>query len=440
MERNLYSNTKGKKILNNNSKNILQQKIRKEKNSNFYQNQNTNNLNYNNDFNLNKKKNNINNNNNYNDNNIQNLNINNEYNPPDSTESSLSAKIYEKNIALLNDKIKEQENNITYLNNRLKNYDTTIEQITKLNIELNKLNEVIKNKNVTIQEFRDIADMSKSKLEQFIKDQNELIEKIAILEEENKKLKNNNLNYNIINIEEYNKIKNDLNEISKENNDLKSQINQKDEKIKILNDLIDKLKNAQIDRNKNLKVYSNTNLNYNIDKNINPNLNYNLDKNINTNLNINIDNNNKYNKNDIHYHKIDYKKKNNIIDFRTIYKKNEKYLNEDPSLKYNNNWKIINNLTKRNYSLREKSPKPLTKNVHNDKYDLFKNNIYHKHDYSYRTEPNSVINIGNSFTKKMANFKNKYNYLENKYTVKPFDYNSYLLHNIQNNINRSYNK
>ena len=136
-------------------------------------------------------------------------------------ENNLVSNIYEKNIALLNEKIKEQESEIEYLNNRLKNYDETMDEITQLNIELNKLNEIIRNKNITIQEYREISELSKTKFEQLIKNKNELLQRIKILEQENKELKNKynendtlNMNYNTgfsqIKREEYDKMKVDL--------------------------------------------------------------------------------------------------------------------------------------------------------------------------------------------------------------------------------------
>jgi len=40
----------------------------------------------------------------------------------------------------------------------------------------------------------------------------------------------------------------------------------------------------------------------------------------------------------------------------------------------------------------------------------------------------------------MLNFKNKYNYLKNKYNVNPLDYSNYLLDNLHDNIIKNYNK
>ena len=65
------------------------------------------------------------------DDNMNNLNMNEK---EENYESTLGSNIYERNIALLNDKIKEQENDINYLKNRLQNYDNTMEEMTNLNI------------------------------------------------------------------------------------------------------------------------------------------------------------------------------------------------------------------------------------------------------------------------------------------------------------------
>ena len=404
----MEKNTKIKGIntmnLNINKKSDLQQKILKKNKVKLFQNINYNsaNINLSNTPNLSKKH------SNKNSNIIDyNNNVQNQYNIPDSSESLLSTKIYEKNIILLNDKIKEQENNIIYLNNRLKNYDITLDEISKLNIELNKLNGIIRTKNNTIHEFRDITDLSKNKIEKLIKNKNELLEKIKFLENENKKLKesyqnynynsslnNNNYserNHNFIKKEDYNKLKFDLNEIIEENKRLKSKINEKDDEIQNLKNIIDNLKNE-----KNLKSYENYH-------NIN---NYN-----------------------------DYKDRNNFIDFNSIYKGKEKFIKVQP----HNNLRKINNITRRDISMQNRSITPIITNI-NDKYGIYLKNDYNKNDYSFKTEPNSVLNLTNSHSKKILTYKNKYNYLKNKYSVSPLDYSNYLLDNLNDNIINNYNK
>ena len=157
-------------------------------------------------------------------------------------ELNLSSNIYERNIALLNEKIKEQENDIIYLNDRLKNYDNTMEEITNLNIEINRLNEIIKNKNNIIQEYIEILELSKNKLEDLISNRNILIKKIKALEKENDELRNNNKyqKNNDLNIKEYNTMNTDINDLIKENNELKKILQEKNEEIRNMNNIINR--------------------------------------------------------------------------------------------------------------------------------------------------------------------------------------------------------
>jgi chromosome segregation ATPase len=319
-----------------------------------------------------------------------NMNINNkDHDVTESIESSLSSKIYEKNIKMLNLRIKEQENNIKYLNDRLKNYDMTMEQITNLNIEINKLNDVIRNKNNTIQEFRDIADMSKRKIEELIKQQNELNEKINILEEENNKLKlrkgvnkkgGDNINENYF--KDYDK--KGLNKLMEENNELKKVISEKNKEIKYLNNVIDKLRNNKMDVNYNSYV---------------------------------------------NYDYIDYKKNNNINEFRNIFNKTQKYLNEGKNRILN--WKRVHPFSRKNYSIYERSHTPLTENYNIDASGMKPRKRYHMIDYSFRTEPNNNKNMTISRSKKYNN------YLKKKYNVEQgLEYSNYLLDNLADSISR----
>ena len=172
--------------------------------------------------------------------------------PSDLLGSNITSNIYEKNIEMLNEKIKEQENDIIYLNSRLKNYDTSMEEITKLNIELNKLNEIIREKEYTIQEYREITELSKKKFDELIKNKNGLIQRIKKLEKENKELKNN-INYFDNNV---NGMKKDLNELFQENRELKRQLYEKNKKLKDMNDLLERLNTSP--NNKALDVQYNT--------------------------------------------------------------------------------------------------------------------------------------------------------------------------------------
>ena len=223
--------------------------------SNFYQNQNKNNNINNNilikDLNSNRNK--------IIENKIFNTNLNTEIrrkSQSNDLNSNRPSDIYEKHISLLKEKIKEQENNIQYLNDRLKNYDATMEEVTRLNIELNKLNEIIKEKDYTIQEYRDITELSKKKFEELLKNKNELVRMIKKLENENKELKNNINNFD----NNFNNMKKDLNDIIKENRELKRQLYEKNQKLQHIDIAIEKF-----DYNKNLKINT-KNINYNNNK------------------------------------------------------------------------------------------------------------------------------------------------------------------------------
>ena len=182
------------------------------------------------------------------ENKIKNLNINNDIN--------ISSNIYENNIEMLKEKIKEQEKDIIYLNDRLKNYDITMEEITKLNIELNKLNEIIREKDYTILEYREITELSKKKFDELIQNKNNLMQRIKQLENENKELKNtiNNFENNFY------IMKKDLNNLIKEDRELKEQLYEKNKKIKYMNDLLEKL---NINKNNYIKYNKNKIINFN---------------------------------------------------------------------------------------------------------------------------------------------------------------------------------
>jgi len=183
----------------------------------------------------------------YNKYSAQNISLNNNY-------SQDINDINEKNILLLNSKVKEQEKNIIYLKSRLQNYDITMNEITKLNIEINKLNDIINKKNKTIQEFRDLSDMSKLKIEELLKNNSELLQKIKILKEENDKLN-----------KKCDKINEELFEAKNENNELKNKLKEKEKENEI-----NGLKNNFI-KNKNFIENKNLYLNYDNENNITEN-------------------------------------------------------------------------------------------------------------------------------------------------------------------------
>ena len=224
---------KNKENNNHPQKNISIPKIDIYKNKNFNNDVLPKYINYNiSNFNTNNKKTNINFNSHMN--NLK----NNEIEEP--MESNFSSNIYERNIALLNDKIKEQENDIIYLNDRLKNYDNTMEEITNLNIEINRLNEIIKNKNNIIQEYIEISELSKQKLEDLISNRNNLIQKIKSLEKENNELRNitHHRKTNTFDIKEYDTMKSDINDLIKENKELKKNLQEKNEEIENMHNII----------------------------------------------------------------------------------------------------------------------------------------------------------------------------------------------------------
>ena len=231
---------------------------------NFYQNKNNNNNNILiNNLNSNRNKIIENKFNNANLNtNLDNNKINNQ---EEDLLSNKASYIYQKNIDMLNEKIKEQENDIRYLNDRLNNYDTTMNEVTRLNIEVNKLNEIIMEKNYTIQEFKDITELSKNKFDVLLKNKSELIQIIKKLEKENRDLKNNINNFE----NNFNNMKKDLDDIIKENRELKRQLNEKNQKLENIDNAIEKFNN-----NRNFKKNIN-----NIKDNINKNLSKNFPKN-----------------------------------------------------------------------------------------------------------------------------------------------------------------
>jgi len=330
-----------------------------------------------------------------------------------SLESSLSIDIYEKNISLLNEKIKEQQNNIEYLNNRLKNYDITLNEITQLNMELNRLNEIIRNKNKTIQEFRDISDLSKQKFEELVEINKNLIQKINTLESENKKLiniskkSNNEINNDI---DDYSniKLKKELEKLKIENHELKNQIQEKNEEInelKRIHDSNKKLKdNSKIKDIENLKGKEKHNLTYSI-------------------INIEENNNNK-----------------DFIKYRNNPIKIEKYINDkyfNPINRYKGHSYVNKKIIKEGRYI------PLNKNRNNGYKSYYKKRggscyLYNK-DFSMRTEPSyGNINILENL-QKTYDIKDNNNYFNKKSNnIGPLDYSNILLNNLHNKINNNF--
>ena len=293
----------------------------------------------------------------------------------------------------MNEKIKDQEKDIMYLNNRLQNYDIAINEITNLNMELNTLNEIIRKKNKTIQEFKDISDLSKQKFEDLLSTNNNLLKKIDLLEEENKKLAKNNINNNKDN-NYINSLKDELNKVNIENEELKKQINEK-------NNEIDNLKNIIDDLNDKIKPKENYN-----SKKI---FNYKMDK------------ENQNNINDYRYNTNHIKVKKNMINKQLVCEKRPK----------------IHSLVNKKMILEGRyTPLNMTNNLgfnynHNHRNT---SNLYNK-NFSVRTEPSYVSygNLNNTY-----NAKERYNAYKGEYKIGPLDYSNFLLDNLKSNISKNY--
>ena len=174
------------------------------------------------------------------------------------TERSINSNA---NIELLKDKIKSQNAQIVYLEKQLQNYDNTINEITNLNLQINKMNEILKNKNKTILEYQNLSEISKIKLNNYINKTNEkrhkfqknlenyedlksknnnLIEQIQFLEKENNALKHQLNTIKNKNVYDIDNLKNEIDVINIEYEKEKKQnklIN--DEKIKSNKEIID---------------------------------------------------------------------------------------------------------------------------------------------------------------------------------------------------------
>ena len=322
---------------------------------------------------------------------LDNINKQNIKDVSNSLESSISIDVYEKNISLLNEKIKDQEKDIMYLNNRLQNYDIAINEITNLNMELNTLNEIIRKKNKTIQEFKDISDLSKQKFEDLLSTNNNLLKKIDLLEEENKKLAKNNINNNKDN-NYINSLKDELNKVNIENEELKKQINEK-------NNEIDNLKNIIDDLNDKIKPKENYN-----SKKI---FNYKMDK------------ENQNNINDYRYNTNHIKVKKNMINKQLVCEKRPK----------------IHSLVNKKMILEGRyTPLNMTNNLGFNYNHRNTSNLYNK-NFSVRTEPSYVSygNLNNTY-----NAKERYNAYKGKYKIGPLDYSNFLLDNLKSNISKNY--
>ena len=128
----------------------------------------------------------------------KNQNIYNIHLTPNSIKNSPNNNLIniDKNeINLLNQKIVSQKNNISYLKTRLGNYENTKKEISRLNKELEKMEEAIKGKNAIISEFQKLSEITKKKFETYLKSTdsqmnlyNKKYNNFPELEKENKEL------------------------------------------------------------------------------------------------------------------------------------------------------------------------------------------------------------------------------------------------------------
>ena len=216
-----------------------------------------------------------------------------------------------------------------------------------------------------------------------------MIEKIKILEEENKKLKertktdniyNNNIDYNI-----NKKLKKELEETKSENEKLKKEINN-------LKKIID-LKNKQ---NRNINHNNKNNLTYSI-----------------SNEKINNNNNNDSNSN------------NNPIKVKKSL--NNKFIN------YSKKPRLFSLVNKKIYFEGRYTPSNMNRNLgfnyhhkHRNTHDIFINY------FSIKTEPSYGTLYSFGRLKKME--------LKNKYSIEPLEYSNYLLDNLKDNISKNFLK
>ena len=163
---------------------------------------------------------------------------------------------------LLNQKIISQKNNISYLKSRLHNYENSKNEISRLKQEFAKMEESIREKNSIILEFQKLSEITKKKFELYIsktdskfkeynnkytnfpqlqKENNDLNQKIFLLKEENRNLKQKYKEIENKNITELNNAKNEIlslkknfENIIKENNFILNEKNNNNKEIENL--------------------------------------------------------------------------------------------------------------------------------------------------------------------------------------------------------------
>ena len=333
------------------------------------------------------------------------------------TERSINSNA---NIELLKDKIKSQNAQIVYLEKQLQNYDNTINEITNLNLQINKMNEILKNKNKTILEYQNLSEISKIKLNNYINKTNEkrhkfqknlenyedlksknnnLIEQIQFLEKENNALKHQLNTIKNKNVYDIDNLKNEIDVINIEYEKEKKQnklIN--DEKIKSNKEIID-LKTKLITCEKFKEEMNNIKNKYNLlEEQINE-----KDKEIEKLMDINNDLKARIDISTDNYNKAAYDHKNLEIRLKSLMDKVKNYeMIYNDSNYHNNN---IFNKSVNNYDYKLKN------NFENS--DVFNYSI-NKHpirNYNYKINDNKNDYIGrNSKSPVFISKRNLYNF------------------------------
>ena len=444
--------------------------------------------------------------------NIYNINLNQGIHHITENEPDESYSFIEPNdIDLLNEKIISQKKNILYLKSRLGNYNNIKKEISRLNQELNKVDEAIKIKNDIISEYQLLSEIAKNKFANYInksdsklkeynkkmlnipdlqKENNDLTQKILILLNENKKLKQKYEEMELYNKKEIDYIQNDIinlknnfENIIKENDIIKKENINSDNEIENLRKqllLKENYESELDDINKKCFLLENQiNKKENTIENLQK-INEVLKKKLNS---TNDDYNkilNKQNKQKSLQEKI--KKLESLCEeYELAFRKLKKSKSLCPII--NKNKIYDNNNYNRNYSNRNKNiifkrynsrifykynnDKKIIENkkdIYNDMFNEFKDNSVINYDYynltdttNNNTNKNKKNNYKNNKLKSLTqrnkeidiniknkkNKKNKINLNDNNFTLQPsqfldksFGYSNYLLDNLKNKISQ----
>lgn len=338
------------------------------------------------------------------------------------------------NADLLKEKIKSQKKDIEYLENRLKNYDETISEVTRLNLEINKMNDILKKKNETILEYQNLSEVSKTKFnnylnranskklifekkeenyEQLKSKNNFLIEQIKIMEKENNSLQHQLNSIKNKNLYEIDHIRNEIDVINIEYEKEKKQnmlINE--EKIRKNKEIID-LKTKLIACDKFKEEINNINNKYNIlEKQINE-----KDQTIEELTNINNDLKDKIEISNDNYNQVVYDQKNLELKLNNLIDKVKEYEIILKDAKNKNIYKNNYNTSVDDYN----NTSRIGKNLDNSYYTNYSRG--NRNHYPIRNNSNKYIFLnGMNRNSKSPGYNSKrsdYNYIYN------FNYNNF---------------